>query len=914
MEENLESIPVRMGERRPEIPGSARMLCRIFRGGPRIQRGKTMNDKTLKAILLLLAFVLLFRGSAFPAAAEAKVPSPEEFFGFRVGADFHLIDYGQALLYWRELEKSSKRIKLFDYGKSSLGKTMVFAAVSSEENIAGLENIKEITRRLSLVRGLSEEEALKLAAEGKAIVWIDGGLHATEVAPAQHIIQLTHDLLSEETPKFKKIRDEVIAMLALPNPDGMDMVAGWYKKNLGTPYETSPLPWLYQRYIGHDNNRDSFMLSVPETRNLNQVLHHEWRPHIFYNQHQESPFPTLIFVPPDCEPTNPNLHPLLLRWQNFIGSAMAMDFEAEGKQGVISRFLFDTWYPGYVTQVCDFHNIISTFSETFLFNYATPQFYQARDFPEEYKDFTSSMFFTNPWRGGWWHLRDAVEYCLTASKSVLDLAAKHREELLYAKYAMGKETMERYSKEPPFGWIIPREQRDSGVAAELIDNLIALDIEVYKSLAAFRADGIDYPEGTYILPTSQPFGRFLKTLFEVQAYPDLRVYPSLWQSIVEPIKLKIPPLQTYDVLGWTLPLQMGIKTTALNAPAEVKTERIRAAGWPEKKIRGQGSYAFAVPSGSNDCLRAANRLLKSGKEVHWARSRFQSGGTAFQPGTLIVPFDGISEAELEKTARGLLLDVQRIDRPSGLKSARLSKPRIGLYQPWTESIEEGWTELILENHEFDYSTLHNAEIKAGELDRRFDVLILPSQSPRSLLDGHAKGTMPPDYLGGIGTAGAANLKHFAEEGGTLVAMGAACDFAIEEYRLPVRNVLKSLKPEEFFASGLLVGAVFDPDNPVAFGMPEEAAAFFADSPTFEVLPSFGEGGIPAVAARYAEENLVLSGWMVGENYLRNKAAAVVVPFGKGKIILLGFNVQHRGQTKATFKLLFNSILSSVIKD
>lgn len=871
-----------------------------------------MKNKVLKYLLSVLTFFVFILNSPFAAAAEDKVPSPEVFFGFRVGADFHLIDYEQAVNYWQALEKASGRIRLFEYGKSSEGRTMVLAAVSSEDNIARLEEIKGLSKRLSLVRGVAEDEAKKLAAAGKAIVWIDGGLHATEVAPAQHILQLTYDLMIDESVKFKKIRDEVVAMLVLPNPDGMDMVARWYQKNLGTPFETSPLPWLYQKYIGHDNNRDSFMLSVQETRNFNQVLHHEWYPQIFYNHHQQSPYPTLIFVPPDSEPTNPNLHPLLLRWQNLIGTAMALGFEAEGKQGVISRFMFDTWYPGYVTQVCDFHNVISTFSETFLFDYATPRFFPAEEFPEEYKDFTSSMFFTNPWKGGWWHLRDAVEYCLTASKSVLDLAAKHREDLLSAKYAMGKETMERYAQEPPYGWIIPKDQRDPGVAAELLNNLITLDIEVYKSEGPFKADGVDYPADTYILPTSQPFGRFLKTLFEVQIYPDLRVYPSLWQSIVEPIKLKIPPLQTYDVLGWTLPLQMGVKAVTMNTPAGMKMKRIPQADWPVAEIHGKGSYAFAISSQANNCARAANRLLRAGLEVSWAREPFKSEGAEFLPGTVIVPLSLVSETEIRKMVGELLLDVQKINRPSNLKADKIRKPRIGLYQSWISSIDEGWTELILQNHDFGFSLLHNAEMRAGELGNHFDVIILPSQSANSILNGHQKGTMPPDYVGGILEAGAGNLKRFVENGGTLVALGSACDLAIQEFKLPLRNVLKALKPEEFFASGLLLNAIFDQNNPIAYGMPKEAAVFFAESPTFEVLPTFKESDLPVVIAKYPEENLTLSGWMVGEKYLQGKAAAVEVSLGKGKVILLGFRIQHRGQTKATFKLLFNSIFSSTL--
>jgi len=847
------------------------------------------------------------------AVLGQEIPAPEEFFGFSVGADYHLLSYEQAVQYWKKLDELSGRIKLFEYGKSSDGRPMILAAVSSEGNISRLDHNKEISKRLSLVRGLIEEEASRLSSEGKAIVWIDGGLHATEVAPAQHIIQLTYDLLTDESKKIRRIREEVIAMLVLPNPDGMDMVAEWYHSHLNTPYETSGLPWLYQRYIGHDNNRDSFMLSVPETRNINQVVHQDWYPHIFYNHHQRAPFPSLIFVPPDSEPTNPNLHPLLLRWQNFIGAALAMAFESEGKQGVISRYLFDTWYPGYVTQVCDFHNIISTFSETFLYHYATPHFYTVRDFPKEYRDFTISLFFTNPWQGGWWRLRNAVEYCLTSSKAVLDLASKHREELLYAKYAMGKETMERYKKEPPFGWIIPRQQRDSGVTAFLLNTLIALDLEVYQAEESFKADGIDYPEGTYILPTSQPFGRLLKTLFETQAYPDLRKYPDLWQSIVEPRKLNIPPLRSYDVLGWTLPLQMGVNTVTMNTLLEVKMERIQKASPSKGRISGSGNYGFLIPYQTNNSVIAINRILKAGGEIFWAKASFKSEGKTYPPGTIIVPLSNLSAQKMERLAKELFLQVTRIKKRPSVKTYQLNLPRIGLYQPWTANMDEGWTRLILENHEFPYTTIHNAEIQAGQLQERFDIIILPNQGAQYIINGRQKGTMPPKYVGGISSSGLRNLRKFVEAGGTLATLGASCNLPIEQFKLGVKNILKSLKPEEFFASGLLVKVCLDQKHPVAFGMPEETAGFFSNSPTFQTWPSGDQKNQPRVVGKFPEENIVLSGWMIGEKNLKNKAAVIEVPHGQGKIILLGLRVQHRGQTLATFKLLFNSLFYSAAK-
>lgn len=872
-----------------------------------------MKHYVIKKIVLLAAFFSFLILHFSPAAFAQKLPAPEDFFGFKVGADYHLINYGQAIDYWKKLEELSNQIKIFEYGKSADGNPMIFAAISSKNNISKLDYYKNISKRLALVRGLTEKEAKGLSAEGKAIVWIDGGLHATEVAPAQHIIQLTYDLLTGESKKIKKMRDEAIVMLVLPNPDGMNMVAEWYQNNLNTPYETSPLPWLYQRYIGHDNNRDSFMLSVPETRNINQLVNHDWYPHVFYNHHQRSPFPSLIFIPPDSEPTNPNLHPLLLRWQNFIGAAIAKAFESERKQGAISRFLFDTWYPGYVTQVCDFHNIISTFSETFLYHYATPHFYTVRDFPEEYRDFTITLFFTNPWKGGWWRLQDAVEYCLTASKSVIDIAAKHREELLYAKYAMGTETIERYKNEPPYGWIIPKKQRDPGTTTQLINKLITLDIEVYQAEEPFRADGNDYPEGTIILPTSQPFGRFLKTLFEIQVYPDLRKYPDLWQSIVDPIKLKIPPLRSYDVLGWTLPLQMGIKTVTLHTPLQVKMRRIQKYNLDKGSVSGSGNYGFLIPYTINKGVLAANHILKAGGEVYWAKESFKSNGKSYPPGTVIVPRSTFSAEKIKILAENLAIHVARTKKKPSIKTFRLTQPRIALYQPWTANMDEGWTRLILENHEFPFTTIHNAEIRAGSLKERFDVIILPDQRPRSIINGHQKGTMPPKYVGGISPSGLRNLKKFVELGGTLVTLGSSSNLPIEEFRLPVKNTLKSLKSEEFFASGLLVKAIFNQNHPVAYGMPKETACFFANSPTFQTWASSREKADARVIGKYPEENIILSGWMHGEEHLKNRAAAVEVPLGKGKIILLGFRVQHRGQTVGTFKLLFNSLFYASAK-
>jgi hypothetical protein len=354
-----------------------------------------MTSKTVRLAAVLAAGTLL----AAVAAAQ-KVPRPEEALGFKVGADFKLATYEQAVAYLRLLEQASPVIKIFEMGRTSMGKPMIYAVITAQANMSRLDRYKEISRRLPPVKGVSEQEARTLAAEGKAVVYIDGGLHASECAPAQHLIQLAHDLVAGEDPATRLVLDNVVTILVFANPDGMDLLAEWYLPNVGTPYEVSPMPWLYHKYAGHDNNRDSYMTNLVETRNITRLVNREWFPQVLYNQHQTGPFPTRIFVPPQAEPTNPNVHPLIVRYQNLFGSAMATAFEREGKAGVVSGFRYDSWYPGYVTQVVDAHNIVSILTETNLYRFATPHFYTLEDFPEAYRDFTVSAFYPNPWKGG----------------------------------------------------------------------------------------------------------------------------------------------------------------------------------------------------------------------------------------------------------------------------------------------------------------------------------------------------------------------------------------------------------------------------------------------------------------------------------------------------------------------------------
>ncbi len=847
----------------------------------------------------------------FSPAVFAQVTPPVEYLGYKPGDDFRLATYEQLIGYFELIEGQSDRLKVFDMGPTSEGRRMKYAIISSRENMANLDRYKEITGKLSLARNLTGENAKKLASQGKVIVWIDAGIHASETSPQMHHFQLAYDLITGTDRQSRFIRDNVILLLVHANPDGMTIVADWYNQNVGTPYEISRLPVLYHKYAGHDNNRDSFMGNLVETRNMNRIVGKEWFPELLYVQHEAAPFPARIWIPPNPEPVNPNIHPIIFRWKNLIGAAMGQGFESADLPGAISRTAFDLWYPGYADgPSVEGHNIPSILTETANYRYATPRFYTINDFPEQYRDLTMGTFYPSPWTGGWWRFRDAVEYNLTASKSVLDIAAKYRYEFLYYKYKMAKDVINKFNKNPPYGWIIPAQQRDPNSTALMLNRLIDYGIEVYKADKNFVYNGIPYPRGSYIIPTGQPFGMYVKNILEKQQYPDLRKYGHLWQGISRTLKWDGAPLAPYDGVGWTLPLQMGVKTHKMDTRQNIKSTLIPEAVSPAGRITGKGPQLFFSQTDNNSFI-AVNRILKENGKVSRALSDFSIGSKKYPKGTFIAATGSISSAAL-----GSIVSGNRIQMTAGgaqVKSKILLKAKVGLYESWVANMDRGWISYILEKYQFPYLSITDAEVKAGDLHNRFDIIILPDQSASSIINGHRKGTMPPDYTGGITSDGVENLRDFVQSGGVLICNKSSCLLPIEQFLLPVKNILEKVKADSFNCPGSLLKMDYDTNHPLAFGMKKRDIAYFSRALVFEILPDSlkkerKNKNLPTkIVAKYPDETLLKSGWILGEDVIQDKAAIVEVQFGKGKIILFGFNVHNRAQAYTTFKLLFNGL-------
>ncbi|HLJ44680.1 MAG TPA: M14 metallopeptidase family protein [Bryobacteraceae bacterium] len=827
----------------------------------------------------------LIFGLFFISAAMAAVPSPVSVLGKNPGDDFYLADYNDALKYFKVLAGNSDRMKLFSAGKTTHGLDFEIAVISAPANLAQLDHYKDIARQLALARGLNDQQAQALAREGKAIVHIDGGLHSNEVAGGQHSFQLAYRLLSAEgDPEVDFILNNVILVLwPSLNPEGQNMIVDWYRKNLGTPYEVSPMPWLFQEYVGHDNNRDGYMQNMVESQVVTRT-EMEWNPVIFYCQHQSAPFPARIWIPPFSEPISSNIHPLMLRWLNVVGTQMAAWLDAHQMPGAIHRSRFDNWYPGFLDYTHIFRNEISFFTETALYQYATPHFYTVDDFPKDQQDLRGDVMYSSPWKGGWWHLNDAVRYMVAASMSVLDTAARYRESLLYNRYQAARDNIERFRGEPPFAYVIPSVQRDVPEAALLTQKMIDNGLEVHQARQKFGANGREYPAGSWVILMDQPYAPLAKELFEAQVYP---ISSDAGKAIDLP----------YDVTGWTLPMQMGVEVAAVTDPVteqqRAALEKIARATPPAAQVEGNGAV-FVLSHHANASFAAVNDVFAAGGTVSVAR---EGAETSF----VITNFDRAKmQAIAQKRSVGAVAAAKAPASTIGMKKAR-----VGLYRPWVASIDEGWTRWILENYGFAPVSIYNADIQAGHLRERFNAIIIPDTSKNSLTQGHKPGSVPGQYAGGLGEAGIDALRAFVAQGGTLVAFNGAASAMIDLLHLPVTNVLEGVKSEQFFCSGALLRVELpDANRTDVAGLPREPIVMFQRGPAFETKAAF-QGAVLASYPR--DRNPLESGFLLHPERIQGKAAAVEVNMGQGRVYLFGFKPQWRAQSHGTYKFFMNAL-------
>jgi hypothetical protein len=821
----------------------------------------------------------------------AQTPTPASVLGHTPGDDFYLANYEDAVKYFHVLAASTDRMKMFTVGKSTQGRDIEVGVISSPENLAKLDEYKKNARKLATADGLDDSTALALARQSKVIVHIDGGLHSSEVAGGQHSIALAYKLVSAKNdPEIDAILNNVILVLwPTLNPDGQDMIVSWYRKNVGTKYEVAPMPWLYQEYVGHDNNRDGYMLNMKEEQVVAKT-EIEYSPDIFYCQHQTAPFPARIWIPPFADPISGNVSPYVRSWLNVIGTNMAAYLDQHNMPGAIHETRFDNWYAGFTDWAGVFRGEVSFFTETALYRYATPRLYTVDEFPAEYQDLRPLAMYTTPWEGGWWRLGDAVNYMVGASMSVLDLAAKNHEELQYNRYQTARDNKHR--TEPPFAYVINDKQADVPEAGLLAQKMIDNGLDVYQTKAGFHANGIAYPAGSWVIPMDQAFSPMAKELFERQVYPVAATGETASGA-------HLP----YDITGWTLPLQMGVGVDVVSDPMDAEQRdhmtKIEQVKLPDVEVAGEGT-AFAVSHKPNAAFEVVNAALAKGGTVALAPEPVKTS-EGMERGAFIV--SGLSRSAMGEIAAKYSVGAVGVSAPEN--TIALKKARIGLYRPWAASIDEGWTRWILENYSYDSKSIYNADIRSANLRSRYDVIILPDMNGNQMMKGMRVGSVPGQYAGGIEEAGLDNLREFVRAGGTLVAFNQAAAGLIPLLSLPVKNVLQGLPNDKFYCAGALLRVEMQrPEIPINFGVPGSPVVMFERGPAFEILPGF-KG---AILAKYAKQGDALeSGMIIHQEVLQDKIAALEVSYGRGRIFLYGFKPQQRGQAHGTYRYLFNAL-------
>lgn len=847
--------------------------------------------------LSLLALVLFVVSAA---SAQSSVTTPKEFFGFNICDDHQLANYTELVNYWKKLDAESDRLQVVEIGKSAEGRTMLMAIISSPQNMARLEHYRSIAKRLALAEGLSDKEARELAAEGKAVVWIDGGLHATEVVAGQQIIELVYQMCSRDDEEVREILDNVILLACLVNPDGLELVANWYRQHRNTR-----IPTLYQKYIGHDNNRDFYMSTQPETIAINRVFYHEWFPQIVYNQHQSAPAGTVINTPPFRDPFNYNFDPMVVRGVDFVGAHINARFIWENKPGVISRTQYSTWWNGGLRTTAYFHNMIGILTET---AHASPAPGRIAPRPEQ---LIPTMDYPHPITAREWHPRDSLAYCMTANDAVLACAAKYRRQFLYNIYQMGRNAIERGKNEAA---VIPADQPDFLTATKFVNALIKNGITVHRATAPFTVKGKTYPAHSYVVKGAQAFRPFIRDMFEAQKHPHDVRYPGG------------PPIPPYDIAGWTLAFQMGVQFDSINEPFEAPLSVINSEAKPPMgAINGRSRAGYLLSHQVNDAFIAVNRLMRQGYEVCWLKQPLTVNGKAYPAGTMFIPAKRGVESALEKlTEIGLRFDA--VERRPDVEAFRLKPMRIGLFDYYGGSIPSGWTRWLLEQFEFPYKIVWGAEIDRGDLNGKYDVIILPS----GVLPGDTTrpgGDAPPGGETGASAAAAGalpqgyeertrltqksleQLKKFVENGGAIVAVGSSSRIGID-FGLPLRDALtqdgRRLPTTDFYCPGSVLEVNVNPTEPLAYGMGDRACVFYNNNPAFEILPEAVARGVRPVAW-FGASNPLRSGWIHGEKTLFNRVAIAEATLGKGKLFLLAPEATFRAQPHGTFKFFFNAI-------
>ncbi len=832
-----------------------------------------------KGILRHIPAILILGGMSLIGGTRVMaqgVTSPSEHLGRPLGVDFELADWDEISSFYRQLGEQSPNVITRKAGETTEGRDFLISIISNPENLANLDQIRAYSKILADPRGRTDAEKQDAVANGKVILFISCQMHSTEAAGSQFGMQFAYDLATSNDTPFASARDNMVVVIYNTNPDGIDHVVEWYRKTVGTPNEATGLLKLYQFYAGHDNNRDWFMLTQNETRIVTKMLYSEWFPQVYWDVHQQGQNGERFFVPPFRDPLNPNLDPVIMTGIDALGSRSLMDLTRADFRGVSTGVSYDMWWNGGNRNVPVRHNIIGLLTEAASVNIASPIFLRKSDLrgPRGLGGDIPSNQFPNPWPGGWWRLRDIIDYELAFGRSLIGSLSREPQHWLSNALEASQRTIMKGKENGPRGWIIPSDNRDPDAVRRLMDLLLLAGVEIHVTDTPIEGDSRNYPAGSIVIQRDQPYGSHVKDLFEVQRYP----------------KGAAP----YDNAGWTLPFLLGVRRVEV---MQKMSGNLSLVSSPQ-----QATMAFA----GDTRIDNENGTYSSHHSSSWTKvvKTLQAGRA--------ISF--VTKGERE----GLFVEnAVEEENPIELNSM----PRIGLYAPWTGNMDEGWMRYVLDTFEIPYVRVRNEMLRAGALGDFLDVLIVPSIGENQLDEGRAPGSIDDEYARGLSPEGAVAVEEFVRSGGTLITLGASSQWAIDLFMLPLVDVTREEENQEFSCPGSVLRGIPNAHDPFTTALVDSVALLFSRSSAFRQMTEkerkekeyLSPESLQTLLS-YAPTRVLLSGWIRKPEVIENRGAWIRAAHGQGAIHLFGFRPQYRGWSQGTFPLIFRAALFDGQKD
>jgi len=860
--------------------------------------------------LLLLLFI--------SAGIYSQNPeTPEKFFGFIPGSDRMLITYEQLTGYLKILDGQSDRLSMIEIGKSPMGKPMYVACFSSPANLANLEALKDINRKLALDPTLDENATGKLVEEGKVFVLATLSMHSTEVAPSQSLPLVAYDWATTRDPDILKAMENVVFMVVpCHNPDGMDMVVNNYLQNKGTKYEGASLPGVYHKYVGHDNNRDFIFLTQTDTKAINALTSTDWFPQVMVEKHQMGSTGPRYFVPPNADPIAENVDASLFIWTGIFGQAMISDMTKAGLKGVTQHSIFDNYWPGS-TETCIWKNVIALLTEAAGCQVARPIYIEPTELSGGEKglsEYKKSINMPEPWPGGWWHLRDIVKYEIVSMNTMLLTASENKKKILSLRNDLCKKEVAKGRIEAPFYYILPKDQPDQGELVHLVRLMQEHGVDVSQLKNDLSLGKTTYKTGDIVIPLAQPFRPFIKEVMEKQKYPERHFTEG--GVLMEP----------YDITTWSMPLHMGLTSVEIDSRNSDLENNLVPAGkdFTLATLFSESPYTI-LPSANNQSFRLAFMVLQKGIPVKRNLDSFMLNGKLIPTGSFLV---GTGAGDILKEAVFPLIFTQDIP-PVTWQTIVL--PRIALVESWLDDLDAGWTRYIFDTYGIPYTVIRPNEFAKGNFTKKFDLFIFPDQNSSILKDGKYKvqdeyriNNYRPEYSKGIGVKGLDSLMSFFNKGGKIISWGEStglfdANLAIksksdsDEFHLPFHDLSADPGMKGISCPGSLIRMDLVKGNSLTWGMGEMTGIFYRGKPVFRTsVPRFDMDR--RVIGYFGEDELLMSGYLEGKKLLENKPVMVWLRKGKGQMVVMGFSPIFRASMPATYKLLFNSILLPAVAE